>query len=451
MAFKNFAIQVILRIILLFGLLISEAYVIFVSKWPITGIIIGVFCVALMIEIIRYVTKTNRDLSTFLQSVRHHDFTASFSSGRRGPSFDGLKNAFNDIIHEFRLLEAEKESHHHYLQTVIEHIGVALICIDQDEEVSLMNKAAQDLLEKPYMKRIAALERIDENMLKVIRRLGSGEKELVKVVVNGELRQIAIRATEFMLMETEYKLLSLQDIRSELDSREVEAWQKLIRVLTHEIMNSVTPLSTLSGVMKDYLVNEKGELLSSDQLDQETMEDMLMGLTTIESRTRGLLKFVTAYRSLLKIPKPNFREVVVQDLVTRICMLLHNQLKERQIELRTKLPEKPVRIMADDGLIEQVLINLIKNAMEAVASCEGTFIEVAIAQPKPTRTLIQVRDNGCGIEEEHINNIFVPFFTTKKEGTGIGLSLSRQIMRLHKGSITVKTEVGEGTLFTLEF
>lgn len=451
MAFKNFSVQVILRILLLFGLLTTEAYIIFVSNWPVTGIIIGILAIALLLEIIRYVTKTNRDLHTFLQSVRHHDFTASFSSGRRGPTFDGLKNAFNDIIREFRTLEAEKESHHHYLQTVIEHIGVALICIDQREEVSLMNKAAQDLLEKPYMKRIAALERIDENMLRVIRKLGSGEKELIKVVVNGELRQIAIRATEFVLMDTEYKLLSLQDIRTELDSREVEAWQKLIRVLTHEIMNSVTPLSTLSAVMQDYLVDEEGKILEPSQLDQESMDDLHIGLTTIESRTRGLLKFVTAYRSLLKIPKPNFKEMVVQDLVTRICILLQSQLKERQIELKTKLPERPITIMADSSLIEQVLINLIKNAMEAVVNCDGSYIEVAVSQPKSTVTLIQVRDNGCGIEEEHINNIFVPFFTTKKEGTGIGLSLSRQIMQLHKGGLTVKTEVGEGTLFTLEF
>ncbi len=451
MAFKNFTIQVIVRVILLFGLLVLETYVIMLAKWPITAFIIGVLCLGLMAEIIRYITKTNRDLNTFLQSVRHHDFTASFSSGRRGPSFSALKNAFNEVIHEFRLLEAEKESHHHYLQTVIEHIGVALICIDQNEEVSLMNKAAKDLLEKPYMKWIGAIERIDENMLTVIRRLHSGEKELVKVVVNGELRQIAISATEFTLMGVEYKLLSLQDIRVELDSREVDAWQKLIRVLTHEIMNSVTPLSTLSGVMKEYLQDEDGNLLSPEQLDQEAMEDMQMGLATIESRTKGLLKFVGAYRSLLKIPKPNFNEVVVQDLVTRICMLLQSQLKERKIELKTKLPEKPVSIMADDSLVEQVLINLIKNAMEAVEGHEGAFIEVAVSQPKPTRTLIQVRDNGAGIEEEHINNIFVPFFTTKKEGTGIGLSLSRQIMRLHKGSISVKTEVGEGTLFSLEF
>ena len=451
MAFKNFTLQVVLRILLLFGLLLFEAYILVEVHWPITGISIGILCVALMAEIIRYVTKTNRDLSTFMQSVRHHDFTANFSSGRRGTTFEGLKNAFNDIIREFRMLEAEKESHYHYLQTVIEHIGVALICFDEEEEVTLMNKAAQDLLAKPYMKRIAALERVDENMLRVIRKLGSGEKELIKVVVNGEMRQIAIRATEFILMEKAYKLLSLQDIRTELDSREVEAWQKLIRVLTHEIMNSVTPLTTLAGVMQDYLKDEEGKLLTPSQLEQEEMEDLHTGLTTIESRTRGLLKFVTAYRSLLKIPKPNFKEIIVQDLVTRICMLLHTQLKEKDIELRTKLPERPVRIMADGDLIEQVLINLIKNAKEALVSCDGSYIEVAIAQPKPNRTLIQVRDNGCGIEEEYLRNIFVPFFTTKKEGTGIGLSLSRQIMQLHKGSISVKTQVGEGTLFTLEF
>jgi len=451
MGFKRFTIQVILRILLLFAVLACTTYVIFQTDWYITGILCGLAILALLSETIRYVTKTNRDLTVFIQSVRHHDFTASFSSGRRGPSFDGLKNSFNDIIREFRMLEAEKESHYHYLQTVIEHIGVALICVDESEEVTLMNKAAQNLLAKPYMKRLGALEWVDPEMLEVVRRLKSGEKELVKVVINEKMHQIAIRATEFVLMERSYKLLSLQDIRRELDGREVEAWQKLIRVLTHEIMNSITPLSTLSGVLQEFLIDESGVLLEPEEIEKESVEDLHVGLSTIESRTRGLLKFVTAYRSILKIPKPNFREVVVQDLTTRIVVLLQSQLKHRHIDLQLQLPDIPLTIKADPDLIEQVLINLIKNGMEALAGRENGTIKISAHRPKAGKILIEIRDNGPGIEEDHVNNIFVPFFTTKTEGSGIGLSLSRQIMRLHKGAITMRTALGEGTVFVLEF
>lgn len=451
MVFKRFGVQVILRVAILFSVLALEAYVIFQTDWLVTGILMGLAALLVTFELLRYVNKTNRDLASFFQSIRHNDFTASFSSGKRGDSYNSLKDSFNEIIKEFRKLQAEKESHYQYLQTVIEHIGVALICFDDSEEIILMNKAAKDLLAKPYMKKIGALERVDENMLQVIRRLEAGQKELIKVVVNGELLQIALHAAEFKLMDYDYKLLSLQDIRNELYWREVEAWQKLIRVLTHEIMNSVTPLSTLSGVLKDYLKDEEGNPLEPGQIDAEALEDVSLGLATIESRTQGLLRFVKAYRSILKIPKPNFREVIVQDLLTRIGILLKSELKSRDIDLKFKFPETPLSIQADPGLIEQVLINLVKNAMEALSGYEGATIEIISARPKANKTIIQVKDNGCGIEEEYVDKVFVPFFTTKNEGTGIGLSLSRQVMGLHKGSITMQTAAGVGTVFTLEF
>jgi len=451
MVFSRFRIQIALRILLLTLILALEAYVIFQTDWLMSKILLGVFAAFSLIELVRYVEKTNRDLTIFIQSILHRDFTANFSSGDRGPTDDALKEAFNDIVHEFRQLQAEKESHYEYLQTVIENIGVALICFNDQEEVILMNQAAKDLLAKPYVKKIRSLERVDQQLPDVFRRLESGGKELVKVVVNDELLQIAIAATEFKMMGTYYKLLSLQDIRSELDSREIDAWQKLIRVLTHEIMNSITPLSTLSGVLKEYVQDEAGKPLAPGEIDQEAIEDISLGLDTIESRTRGLLKFVKAYRSILKIPKPNFREVIVQDILSRISVLLRSELAERNIELRVRFPDQPLEIQADPELIEQILINLVRNAMEALSDQPNGIIEMEALQPRPTRTLIRIKDNGTGIEEEYADKIFVPFFTTKKEGTGIGLSLSRQIMRLHKGSITMKTALGEGTIFTLEF
>jgi nitrogen fixation/metabolism regulation signal transduction histidine kinase len=451
MVFKRFALLVTLRVLVLFGLLCLESWVILEAQWIATSITLGIIIVLSTADLIRYVSKTNRDLSNFLESIRHHDFTAGFSSGDRGGSFEALKDSFNGIIHEFRRLEAEKESHYHYLQTVIEHIGVALICFESGGEVMLMNKAAKVLLAKPYMKKIGALEKVDEKLLSLIHKLNSGESELIKLLVQGELRQVAIQATEFKLMDVSYKLLSLQDIRSELDNREVEAWQKLIRVLTHEIMNSVTPVSTLSGVLVSILQDENKQLLRPENLSMEDVEDLQAGLSSIESRSRGMLKFVSAYRSLLKIPKPVFREVAVADMLQRIKTLLQADLAARNIQINLLPSREELLIQADSELVEQVLINLIKNAMEALVGEENALIEISSARRKEHEVVIQIRDNGPGIEDEFVDQIFIPFFTSKKEGSGIGLSLSRQIMHLHKGSITMQTAWGEGTVFTLIF
>ncbi|HHG85787.1 MAG TPA: ATP-binding protein, partial [Bacteroidetes bacterium] len=410
MAYKRFTWHVVFRVVLLFGFLSTLSYVLLATDWVATAIVVGIACILVTTDLIRYVNKTNRDLAAFLQSIQHHDFTASFSSGNRGPSFDALKDAFNGIIREFRTLELEKESHYHYLQTVIEHIGVALICFDADGEVMLMNQAAKGLLAKPYIKRIGALEKVDENLMTTIRKLHSGERALIKLLIQDDLRQVAIQATEFKLMGVSYKLLSLQDIRSELDGREMEAWQKLIRVLTHEIMNSITPVSTLSGVLGSLVRDDSKELKAAKNITEEDLEDLSVGLAAIESRSRGLLKFVRAYRSLLKVPKPVFREVVVQDLLLRIKTLLQPDLEARGIQIELKVPRTELMIHADPDLIEQVLINLIKNAMEALAGQKAGCITIVAALRKEQETIVQVKDNGTGIEKEFVDQIFVPFF-----------------------------------------
>lgn len=451
MAFRRFQIWVTLRVIAIAAVVALAAYTFFETDWRITTILLPALVIAQTIELLRYVSKTNRDLTNFLESIRHHDFTANFSSGARGSSYESLKDSFNGIIQEFRKLEAEKESHYHYLQTVIEHIRVALICFDSNDEVVLMNNAAQELLAKPYIKRIGALEKVDDQLMATIRSLAPGEKELIKLLVRGELRQVAIQATEFRLIGKDYTLLSLQDIRSELDTHELEAWQKLIRVLTHEIMNSITPVSTLSGVLASLLKDPEGLPRPPASLTTEDLDDLSTGLSTIESRTRGLMRFVQAYRSLLSIPTPAFQEVVVQEILLRLRTLLKTDLAARNIRLEMDFTGEPITLTADPELLEQVLINLIKNAMEALREQSNGVIELAVFRPKENKVVIEVRDNGPGIDQEFTEQVFVPFFTTKKDGTGIGLSLSRQIMQIHKGSITFRTAPGQGTVFMLEF
>lgn len=421
------------------------------NDWPMTKIFFGLAVIGLIVELIRYVEKTNRDLQNFLLAIKHKDFTQTFTAEKRGKSFNGLKDAFNQIIKGYQDLRAEKESHYQYLQNVIEHVSVGLICYGRDGNIMLMNKAANTMLDRPYMSNIRILERVNEDLLNAVGEIESGERRLVKVIINEDLKHLAIQATEFKLQNTDYKLVSLQNIRSELDEKEVDTWQKLIRVLTHEIMNSVTPIISLTKVISMLMTDEKGNRIQLSSIDEEDADDMLNSIRTIESRSKGLLHFVHAYRSLTRIQKPNFREVEVKDLLGRVQSLMKPELEKRGIACQMLITEPELTIQADPELVEQVLINLVKNAMEAVEGQQDASIKISTHIAQDQRKVIQISDNGPGIDEEYVDKIFIPFFTTKKKGSGIGLSLSRQIIRMHKGSINYTTSPEEGTTFTITF
>ena len=314
----------------------------------------------------------------------------------------------------------------------------------------LMNQAAKDMLDRPYMSNVQIMERVSQPLLDAVEKIQSGERTLVKTVINDNLKHLSLQATEFKLQHNEYKLVSFQDIRNELDANEVETWQKLIRVLTHEIMNSVTPIISLTKVISMLMTNEKGNRVDLCEIDTEDADDMLDSIKTIESRSKGLLHFVHAYRSLTKIQKPNFREVRITEMLKRVQTLLKPELKKRNIEIIELISDPNLSIQADPELIEQVLINLVKNAMEAVTGQSNPRIEIG-SEITHDHIQIFVRDNGPGINEEYLDKIFIPFFTTKKSGSGIGLSLSRQIMRMHRGRINFHTSAEDGTTFILAF
>ena len=451
MIFKHFRINIVLRVLLLVLAVFVFEYIWDYNQWPPTRIFFAGGIVFLVVDLIRYVEKTNRDLNSFLMAIKHKDFTHTFTTEKRGKSFAALKDAFNQIIRSYQDLRAEKESHYQYLQNIIEHVKVALICYGDEGKIELMNKAAKDLLDRPYMSNISILERVNPKLLDSIINIDTGERQLVKAVIGEELLNIAVQATEFKLQGKHYKLVSLQDIRTELDEKEIDTWQKLIRVLTHEIMNSVTPIISLTKVISTLMTDEHEQRKQLTSLTEEEADDILDSVRTIESRSKGLLHFVHAYRNLTKIQKPNFREINVDELIERVVKLMNPELGKRNISCVYTHPTHEIKIHADVELIEQVLINLVKNAMEALEGQENPKIEFIVSQSSDQKVVLQVKDNGAGINAEYIDKIFIPFFTTKKKGSGIGLSLSRQIMRMHKGSINFHTEEEGGTVFTLIF
>lgn len=454
MIYRHFRIQCVLRVVLLAATMVPAVYLFLNTTSYVAAGIITLVAVYEVGALIRYVEKTNHDLSRLLRSIRYSDFSQSFTGEGRGKAFAELGASFREVMADFRATRAEKEESYRYLQTVMQHVGVGLLSFKQDGTVNLINTSAKRLLRVPFLKTIHALGGVSPTLVETLFRLRSGDKALVKVVDGDELLQLAVYATEFKLRDDRYTLVSIQNIQSELEEMEIEAWQKLTRVLTHEIMNSVAPIASLASTANDLLDEAVVPLASNGTpVDEwtETINDIHGALQTIEKRSEGLLHFVNAYRRLTRVPQPDFKIFPVAALFDTIADLMEPQMQSRGIRFERSIQPDKLELTADLEQIEQVLINLVKNAMQAVSGTDNARVLLHARIDERGRAVIQVIDNGPGIVEEAMEKIFIPFFTTKKEGSGIGLSLSREIMRQHGGSISAVSYPNERTVFTLRF
>ena len=443
--FKNFKVKVTLRILFIIAMVLALVYCMAKTEFFITMFILLVLIVLTVVDLVRYVDHTNRDFTAFLLGIKYEDFSATYTGHHKGRTFGEMYDAFNQINKKFLNIKAEKEANHQYMQTIVEHISVGLLVFDEKGNIFLMNKALQSLLKKPYLVSIQSLKAINPMLFEVVEKLKTGDKELLKISIDNDLVHLAIQATEFKLREESLKLLSFQNIQSELEEQELLAWQKLIGILRHEIMNSITPIVSLTSTIKSMMGD------GTEPLDKETMQDIKDGLGAIQKRSEGLMHFTETYRNLTRLPPPKFEAVDARHLIERIFTLFKPLTDKHGILFNIQLPTTPVTFDVDAELIEQVLINLLKNAIEAVKEKETDKKMIVIAAQKSTSGLvtIDVSDNGIGIPPKVLEQIFVPFYTTKNEGSGIGLNLSRQIVRMHKGRISVQSKEGEGTVFTI--
>ena len=450
MNFKNFRLNIVGRVLLIVLSVVLLLSIIKRSEFIISSSILGTLVIFQIVALVRYVERTNRKLTVFLESIRHSDFVSTFSDKGLGRSFDDLNTAFNEVINEFKKARAAKEEHYNYLQTVVQHVSIAIIVFRKDGKVDMLNNAFKRIFRLPNLRYIHELSKIDKNLSEMLQHIKAGDSSLVKVFNENELLQLSVHATEFRMRGEDFVLVSLQNIHSELEAKEMDSWQKLIRVLTHEIMNSITPIVSLSSTVKDLLIDEENTLLKED-IDKDDVESAQSALNTIERRSQGLLNFVQIYRNLTRIPKPNFRYFPLQELFDRVENLLMPKIQDRSIDCTCKVVPPGLMLTADPDLIEQVLINLVINSIHAVQDVKNPKIRIVATLSANNRISVSVADNGYGIKPDNIEKIFVPFFTSKKEGSGIGLSLSREIMRLHKGSIAVRSKPEVETSFTLHF
>ena len=442
MAYKNFRLNIIIRIFILLGAL-SAIALFFVQAEYIRLVYLSILLVLLLVELFFYVDRVNRDISQFLISVLHDEYTLAFKEKGRGRSFRGLYKAMNDISLKLKTLSKEKEMRNQYLFSLIEQVKVGILSYEPSGTVHLVNRAFNELLATPGIKAGTDLKEREPELLSVLESVRTGERTLVKMKIHSEEKEFSIQSAGFRVENQEFNLVSVQNIREELDERELEAWQKLIRVLTHEIMNSVTPITSLTGSLYD-IVNNKATDIGSAQIK----EKLVSGLGAVRDRSSGLIRFTTAYQDLAKIPPPVLESIPTKDLVKRLEVLFSAEMTEAGIEFNISQENSPAFFTADINLLEQVIINLIKNARDAVAAIQKPLINVIISPREDRQVSIKVQDNGHGIPDDTLDRIFVPFFSTKESGSGIGLSLSRQIIIMHKGSLEVDSKPGE-TIFEI--
>ena len=400
-------------------------------------------------HLIKEFEESNENIASFLDAIRFDDLSSSFKTDSDDPAVQRLHNELNEAITKLKTSRSEKDSEYQFFKNIVQHVGIGLLTFKKDGSIQIMNTAAKKLLRVNQAKHIDDLRPVSDVLVEAFLKLKTGGRELARLVLADETIQISIYAIELTLRGEVIKLISMNNIQSELDEKEMEAWQNLVRVLTHEIMNSVTPISSLAGVVEDDIKSKMDQPIAT--FNKEEMEDMHLSIQTISKRSQGLIHFVREFKNLSQRPQPNLTQVKVKKLLEEMAVLQKKELIDNKIKIVINTEPEDLIISADKSMIEQVIINLVKNAMQSFSEQNEKVIQLKAYLDEKTRPIISVSDNGDGIDPEALERIFVPFYSTKKTGSGIGLSLSKQIMRQHEGRITVKSKLGEGTEFMLRF
>lgn len=436
------------RIALVAASLFLLAYAI-MGSWGV--FMISLFLILVVFQIIflvRYSESSFKKVRLFLDNIKQDKYSQLYPVKFDGTETDDLHIEFNAILAKLKEDQAEKEANYQYFRSVFKHLSIGLITFGEDGGIQILNVAAKRILNIEELKNVAEIENINKELHLAVKNLRTGGSELIKIAHPDGIMQLSVYVIELLMRGERFKLVSLQNIQSELEEKEMEAWQNLVKILTHEIMNSIAPISSLAGTLKGEI---EQRIESNERATDEELEDFLMGMSTIEKRSEGLINFVSEFRSLAHIPTPKFGIIGISKLFDQLEILLQHQLESQGITLEKDLNPRELILFGDQTQIEQVMINLLQNAIQALDEAEVKRITLKAFIDEAGKIILEVCDTGKGIEEEALGKIFIPFFTTKKKGSGIGLSLSKQIMRRHKGNIQVRSKLGEGTTFKLIF
>jgi two-component system nitrogen regulation sensor histidine kinase NtrY len=449
MIFNRYEWRLVLRVVIMFITLTATSLLVVKGEGYYIFLIITIPLVIYeVIDLIRFQKKAQDEVSQFVESIHYRDFSRHFDVRKAPTELKPLRKGFNEINTTFKLISRERETQYHYLQKILELVDTGILSYEQENgETGWINESFKKLIGVPYLKTIHSLEKREAGLYQEIIKLKPGDAKIVTITRNQQLIKILVTASVLRSEEKIYKLVAFQNVSEALDETESKAWQKLLNVMTHEIMNSVAPISSLADTLKNRL--QSPEIKNSPVSSQ--MEDLELGIDTIKRRSEGLLKFTESYRNLNKITKLDLTKILVRNLFETLNSLMRPTLEKKHIELEIILRDPTLAIEADLNLIEQVMINLMVNAVEAVKDRENPRLTLSAEIQSNNKTLVKVADNGLGMPPELLEKIFIPFFSTRKSGSGIGLSLCKQIMLLHKGNIQVQSANGIGSAFILQF
>jgi len=447
---RNLYFQIIVRIVLIVLLSLAAGFLL-ASGQSVTLILFCFFLIVILIfTLISYINSTNRKISYFLESVQNEDSMLSFPTNITDKSIREIYQGLNKVNSQIQQLKIEGRQQEQYFQTLLEHVAMGIVTFNSRGFVLHANSAAKKMLGIRVLTHINQLERINRNLFQTVQNIKPFEQRLVTMSTELGTTDLSIKSTSIRTKNDELMLLSIQDIRNELDEKELDSWMKLIRVLMHEIMNSIAPITSLAESLSKFFTIKDRQVLP-EEIDEKIIGMTVHGLNVINEQGKGLMQFVESYRKLTRLPKPNKNSFRVEELINRIKVLYLSLENSDLVILKVSINPPDMELVADEKLISQVLINLTKNALQANEMNPEGKIQITAGFNAEHRPEIRVADNGPGIPDEIIEQIFVPFFTTRENGSGIGLSLSRQIMRLHGGSLQAKSVPGRETVFSLIF
>lgn len=399
-------------------------------------------------ELLRFHHLPLTEWRQFIESVRYRDFSRHFDAETGTRTIREMRIGFNELSDAFQEITKEKEAQFHFLQKILELIDTGILSyVEESGSVSWMNETWKEMFQMPHLRQISGMEKRNARLYREVMDLRAGENKVVRMQLDQVGFKVMLTATQFVTEGRTHKLIACKNVNDALDAAESKAWQELLGVLTHEIMNSIAPISSLADTLKRQVQQAR----SVDDPEALPVDDLELGIATIQNRGEGLLKFARTYSQLNKINNLNLEKVYVHSILENIAQLMEPSMQQKAIDFQLVLKDPELQVMADSNLLEQALINLLVNAMEAVREIEDARIVMSAYPINGGKTVIKVLDNGKGIPESLWDKIFVPFFSSRKSGSGIGLSLCKQIMLLHGGNIQVQSVVGEGTAFFLYF
>jgi two-component system, NtrC family, nitrogen regulation sensor histidine kinase NtrY len=449
MIYKSFNLSVIIRLIV-FGLAAAGLGILMVQhNWLMAAPLMIIVLIS-MVTLLYFLNSVNRKVAFFFDSVTNDDTTLHYPEHIRTRSLRALHQSFNRLNKHIADIKLSNEYREKFFNEMLKSSATGLLAVDEKGYIEQINDSALAFMGLPHITHVELLKQKNSGLYEQMMHIIPGQSRTIRILQGNELNLLSLKVALLNFGTNRYRLYSISDIRAELEENELDSWQKLIRVMTHEIMNSVAPITSLSNTLSRIFIKNNNPIPSAEVTDKH-IANIVHGLEVIENTGKGLMRFVEDYRKLTKIPNPVFKPIHISDWLESIRLLMHPHLEENEISLRVIRKSACEEFPGDEKLLNQVMINLLNNAIDALNSTENKKIAITVTENSMGRLKILISDNGKGIPPEEMEKIFIPFYTTKENGSGIGLSLSRKIMRLHKGSLSASSQQGKQTTFVLNF